>query len=461
MGEGSDKLATGRVRRGSKLASGLSPRSARLFGTLITSGMRSPEKAAELILARHTQLADAAVEVLGNLRGGAMKIGQLASFIDVDLLPDGYRDVYRDRLSALQAGVEPMSFDQIRPVLDEELGVPLETVFEDFEHDAVAAASVGQVHRAVLPDGRRVAVKVQYPGIAEALRSDLQLASVGVNLARLMAPGVDPHEVMGELRARILEELDFQHEAAQQRVFANAYRGHPFIVIPEVHEHLTRRRVMVSDWVDGASFDEVRTLDQAERDRFGEILYRFFFGSWSRVGRFHTDAHPGNYRLLPDGSVAFFDFGSVRKISLEEQSLHIRLLTAARASDGPETVRVLDALGYLRDASTVDPQLPLELSRGMVSWFADDRDVRITRDYVAKVIGDLSAPSQSLTFMRTYRVPAGEIMLRRVTIGLMAVLGQLEATANWYRISSEWWYDGEPATALGELERGHFVQDSV
>jgi len=458
MTNDSDKLAQGRLRRGAQLAAGLSPESARLITTLVSSGMRSPEKAAELARRRHVKLADAAVEVLGSLRGGAMKVGQLASFVDADVLPPEYRDVYRERLSALRAGAPAMSFRRVRPVLDEDLDAPIESIFEDFDEDAVAAASVGQVHRATLPGGRQVAVKVQYPGVAEAIRSDLGLASIGVQLARLIAPGVEPEVVMGELRERIMEELDYELEAAQQRFFARAYREHPFIFVPAVDTSLTRRRVLVSDWVDGRSFEEILTLSQQDRDRVGEILYRFFIGSLHRLGRFQTDPHPGNYLLRDDKSLAFLDFGSVRHVDPDELQLGVRGLLAMQHRDASELRDVLDRQGYLRDREQTDPDMLLELGRQTADWFIEDRELRITREYVAQLIATTANPGVSIKTFRVLRVPASEIMFRRVVTGVLAVLGQLEAKANWHRIACEWWHGAAPATALGEAEHRHFAK---
>src|SRR5947209_17432428 len=180
-----------------------------------------------------------------------MKIGQLASFVDVEFLPPEYRAIYQEKLGELRDGAPAMGFTKVRSVLEREWERPLEELFEEFEPQAAAAASIGQVHRAVLLDGRSVAVKVQYPEIADALAADLDVASVLIRLGKAIAPGLDPEIVAGELRERVLEELDFELEAQQQRTFARAYREHPFIYVPEVITALSRRRVLVCEWADG------------------------------------------------------------------------------------------------------------------------------------------------------------------------------------------------------------------
>src|SRR3954447_6079092 len=301
----SDRIPTGRLRRAARTTGALAPGTFKLATSLATSAARDPDKAAELLAKRHADLADEVVEALGSLRGGAMKIGQMASFIDVDFIPAEYRDTYQAKLAALRDSAPPMSWKQVSSVLEREWGEKPESVFEDLDHDAAAAASIGQVHRGRLPDGRVVAVKVQYPEIADALEADLGTVSIIARLGKAIAPGVDPKVIMAEVRERILEELDYELEAQNQRAFARAYRGHPFAHVPDVVTSLSARRVLVSDWVDGRPFAEMLVLPDEERGRIGEIIYRFFYGSLHWLGRFNLDAHP-RHHLLPDaGRVAF------------------------------------------------------------------------------------------------------------------------------------------------------------
>src|SRR5205823_10300944 len=210
--------------------------------------------------------AEKMVDALGQLKGAAMKIGQLASFIDTEFLPPEYRVLYQDKLADLRTSTPPMSWKKVQEVLEEEWEDPVEELFEDFEEEAAAAASIGQVHRAMLPDGRRVAVKIQYPGVAKALRADMQNAGVIMRMAKAIAPGLDAKAAAAELKERVLEELDYEYEAQNQRTFHRAYRGHPFIYVPDVVTRLSRSRVMVSEWVDGLGFEQVKALP---RDGYG------------------------------------------------------------------------------------------------------------------------------------------------------------------------------------------------
>ncbi len=178
----------------------------------------------------------------------------------------------------------------------------------------------------MLPDGRRVAVKIQYPGVARAIAADMQNAGLILRLAKALAPGLDAGAAAAELKERVLEELDYELEAQNQRAFARGYRGHPFIHVPDVVTRLSTERVLVTEWVDGAGFEEVRELPQEERDRFGEIVFRFCFGSIYHLQHFNADAHPGNYLLMHDGRVAFLDFGMTKQLDTEQIELEIAAL---------------------------------------------------------------------------------------------------------------------------------------
>jgi predicted unusual protein kinase regulating ubiquinone biosynthesis (AarF/ABC1/UbiB family) len=452
MPRDNDDIPTGKVARATSTTSALGPSGAKLAGTLLTNLARPPERAREVLEARHMEIADQAAQVLGNLRGGAMKIGQLASFVDVEFLPPEYREIYQEKLSGLRDAAPAMSWGKVKRVLESEWDEPVEELFSEFEHEALAAASIGQVHRGVLADGRRVAVKVQYPEIADALEADLDLASVLVSLGKIIAPGLDPRLVAGELRERVLEELDFELEAQNQRTFARAYRDHPFIFVPPVVTSLSRRRVLVTEWVDGKRFEEILQLDQAQRDRVGEIMVRFFYGSMQRLGRFNTDPHPGNYLLGDDGRMAFLDFGNVAEVS--DREVTRKALDAAMDADADSFTNAADQLGYVRDLGKIDRELLLAQALALGDWYLQDRELTVDPDYVAAIIASLIDPRAmegSLRLVRQLRVPREEIWMRRVEVSVLAVLGQLRATRNWHRIMLET-LGGEPSTELGRAD---------
>ena len=457
-----DEIPTGRLRRAAKTTGALGPSTVRLFSTLAGNVARDPERANELLERRHEQLAEQAVEVLANLRGGAMKIGQLASFLDVEFIPPEFRDVYQEKLASLRDSAPPMDWKKVKRVLESEWGEAPESLFESFEHDAAAAASIGQVHRAVMPDGRRVAVKVQYPEIADALEADLGTASILVGLARAVVPGMDPQEIAGELRERVLEELDYELEADNQRFFARAYRGHPFIHVPNVVTDLSRRRVFVSDWVDGIPFAQVKELPDEERQRFGEIVYRFFFGSMHYLGRFNVDAHPGNYMLMEDGRMAFIDFGSVKQVDVDRLRTGLKLMVAAGERDADRAADLLVELGYVRDELPDNLDRLLAQVRNGRAWVTDDRETTIDRNYVARVVAAQSkVDTEAFRMVRQLRPVAEDMMLERIGIGVFAVLGQLGVTRNWHRMAREVWFGDRSETELGRAEQDFFAGRGV
>ncbi|MEA2472826.1 MAG: hypothetical protein QOE06_741 [Thermoleophilaceae bacterium] len=458
MARDDTRIPTGRVQRTAKVGSVIGGQGARYAGTKAANLVRSKESADEALDARHLEAAERMVDALGNMKGAAMKIGQLASFIDTEFLPPEYAEMYQEKLGDLRTAAPPMPWSKVSKVLEEEWeGDRPEDLFEEFEEEATAAASIGQVHRAVLPDGRRVAVKIQYPGVAEALRADMQNAGMILRLAKALAPGLDAKAAAEELKERVLEELDYEYEAQNQRSFARGYRGHPFIYVPDVITRLSRRRVLVTEWVDGVGFDDVKALPQDQKDRFAEIVFRFCFGSVYHLQHFNADAHPGNYILMGDGKVAFLDFGMTKQLDREQIELEIAALEAVFDED-PEQLRVaLHDLGFLNNPKKIDAEKLMEHVTTVGGWYMQDKDVRISPRYVMKVMTAISDPrSEFYELMRRENIPANELMGRRMETGVMAVLGQLEATRNWYRIGREWWFADEPATELGREEWAYF-----
>jgi predicted unusual protein kinase regulating ubiquinone biosynthesis (AarF/ABC1/UbiB family) len=452
-----NEIPTGRVRRTAEVGSALGTQGARYAGTRAANLRRSPDAAAEALERRHMDAAERMVETLGRMKGAAMKIGQLASFIDTEFLPPEYRRLYQEQLATLRSAAPPMPWRKVEGVLREEWEEPVDELFASFGREAAAAASIGQVHLAVMHDGRRVAVKVQYPGVAEAIRADMQNAGMLMRMAKALAPGLDARAAAEELKERVMEELDYELEAQSQRTFARAYRGHPFIHVPDVVTRLSTTRVLVSEWVDGLGFDEVLELPQDARDRFGEIVYRFCFGSVFHLQHFNADAHPGNYLLMDGGRVAFLDFGMTKQLDAAQIELEIAALRAV-FDDDPEELRVaLHDLGFLRSPRKVDAEELMRHVRAVGGWYMEDREVRLDSRRVMEAIAAVSDPrSDFYRLLRRENIPANELMGRRMETGVMAVLARLEASRNWNRIGREWWFGDPPATELGELERAFF-----
>jgi predicted unusual protein kinase regulating ubiquinone biosynthesis (AarF/ABC1/UbiB family) len=457
------KIPKGRIRRSAKLGSIVGVQGARYAGTKAANVGRSEEGAQEHLEQRHLETAMKMVGALGQMKGAAMKLGQFASFIDTEFIPEEYREIYQEQLAKLRTDAPAMPWEKVVKVLEEEYdGEPLSEYFAEIEEEAFAAASIGQVHRAELLDGRAVAVKIQYPGIAEALEADLRNAGTLVRLARAIAPGLDAKAIAEELRERVMEELDYEYEAQNQRSFARAYREHPFIYVPEVVTRLSRRRVLVTELVTGKNFEEIKELPHEERSRFGEIVFRGSFGSIYHLQHFNADPHPGNYILMEDGRVAFLDFGMTKKLDREQILLEQRAFDAASRND-PEAFRqALHDLGFVKKPSKLDAERLMDHMRAVGGWYVEDREIEITARRVMKIIEATNDPrSEYFDLMRRESIPADELMGRRMEIGVVAVLGQLRAKRNWHRIAREWVYADPPATELGQQEWDYFEERGV
>ncbi|HYZ46957.1 MAG TPA: AarF/ABC1/UbiB kinase family protein, partial [Actinomycetota bacterium] len=279
-------IPTGWVARGARLVGATGKSATRFVGTRFKS-FAAPDHAQEYVRDFHEDTAQDLVGMLGEMKGAAMKLGQLASFYEFGA-PE-YLATYRDAMTMLQNSAPPMDAATARSVVAKEFGKPVEEVFATFEDDSVAAASIGQVHRATLPTGETVAVKIQYPGVDEAVRSDLKNVSAMSKLAVAIAPNLDPREVATEVKERVLEELDYRREAANQERFAALFDSHPFIVVPRVYPAYCTTRVITQEFIDGDPFTSAFDWPQEEKDRLGEILYRFFYGSLNRFLLFSAD----------------------------------------------------------------------------------------------------------------------------------------------------------------------------
>ncbi|MBV9415566.1 MAG: AarF/ABC1/UbiB kinase family protein, partial [Solirubrobacterales bacterium] len=373
-------------------------------------------------------------------------------------LPPGELDGFHARFEDLRDSAPQVPFKEMQKVIERELGERISDVFCEFDRDAAAAASIGQVYRARLHDGRRVAVKVQYPGVAAAVRADLQNLGLLMRAAKRFAPGLDAAAMASEIRERVTEELDYEHEAQTQRAFARRWRGHPFIVIPDVVTSLSRERVLVTEWVEGMSFKRLKAAPAATRDRVGEIVFRFFFGSLYRFGQFSGDPHPGNFLLLEDGRVAFLDFGMTKTVPRATIETELGVLRAGLDGDAATVRAGLASLGFFDPADPrIDPDRLLAHVRALNAWYADDKPVTLTPRYVSRLMLDAGDPrSEYWELMRNETIPTDSLFSNRMQGMTLAVIGQLRTTANWHRVMCEWLYGSAPASALGEAEAEFF-----
>lgn len=389
------------------------------------------------------------VDTLGHLKGALMKVGQIASYLD-----QGLPEHVREALSQLQADAPPMSPELVDATVESELGRVPSELFDTWDPVPIAAASIGQVHRAITHDGLAVAVKVQYPGVDEAIRSDLGNAdTIFAGFAQLF-PGLDPEPVVAELRDRLLEELDYRLEARNQVRFADHYREHPTIHVPDVVSELSSARVLTSELVEGVPFSEMLTWGAEERNLAAETIYRFAFGSLYGLGMFNGDPHPGNYLFRPGGQVSFLDFGLVKYFTQEELDGFGRLIRAVAIDPDPGQFRAeLEALGLLTPDAPVDDDEVFDYFSHFYEFVRRDGVHTISNEYAADTIRrmfDLSGPHGPV--MRVVNVPPSFVVIQRINLGLYAIFGQIGATANWRRITEELWpfVAGPPSTPMGE-----------
>jgi predicted unusual protein kinase regulating ubiquinone biosynthesis (AarF/ABC1/UbiB family) len=448
-----NRIPTSRVARTAKVGRLAAGQALRQAGTRAANVTRRDDAKRAALERRHIEAAEQIVTALGTMKGAAMKVGQVMSFLDIGLVPEDYREEFQRKLGALRDAAPTVTFKDMRKVIEQELEDPLGEVFSDFDEQPIAAASIGQVYRARLTDGREVAVKVQYPGVAAAVRADMQNLGLILRLAKRIAPGMDPQAMGREIRDRIEEELDYELEAQNQRTLARVFRGHPFIRIPDVVTSLSRERVLVSEFVEGKGFEELKALAQDERDRIGEMLFRFYFGCLYRHHEFSGDPHPGNSMLLADGKMAFLDFGLFKRMPPGTVEREIVVARATIEGDVDTIMRVGTEVGFFPEPEKFKPDRVLEHFRAATSWYTEDAYIELTPEYATQVLIDMSDPrSEYFGQMRHENAPPDHLFGRRMEVLTLAVISQLYARGNFHRIAREWFYGDEPATELGRQE---------
>lgn len=457
-----DRIPTGRIARTARVSSLAAGQAARQLGTHATNLARSDEGKSAALERRHIEAAEQIVTALGTMKGAAMKLGQVMSFLDVGLVPEEHREEFQRKLGALRDAAPKVRFSDMRKVIESELEEPLKQTFAEFDDEPIAAASIGQVYRAKLHDGRTVAVKVQYPGVAAAVRADMQNLGMILRLMKRIAPGLDVKNTAEEIRSRIYDELDYELEASNQRSLARIFKGHPFIVVPDVVSGLSREKVMVSEFVEGVGFDTVKEADQRTRDRVGEIVFRFYFGCMYRHRQFSGDPHPGNFLLLGDGRVAFLDFGLFKVMPRNLIELELDTQRAGREGDAERLWEIWAEGGLLKKPDKFRPDKLLSQFLDATWWYLTDEEIELRPEIATQVMIDMSDPrSEHFGQMRHETLPADHIFGRRVEMLTLAVLGQLRASANWHRIAREWIYGDDPVTELGREEAAFYAKGRI
>lgn len=419
------KLPTSRLGRFARFAA---------LGTRATTGKLA---AAFGSSAAEGAVAKAASEALGNMRGLAAKMGQMASYVD-GMVPEEHRDKYEEAMGKLRAAAPTMSTEAARRVVMEELGAPPEELFGSWSDEPFASASIGQVHRATAHDGTALAVKVQFEGVNNAVEADLKNASLFGALLGPLGSKIGVKEQMAEIRARFLEELDYSHEARRQLEFRRAFDGDDRIQIPNVVSQLSARRVMSSHFAPGIDFDGARQKSPEERRAWAETLWRFVFKSLLGHGLFNADPHPGNYLFNEAGEVYFLDFGCTREVSPR----NIELVRACHqaASDG-DLEGLYHAAQTAFQLPTEGPSVPLanEYIRRCFEPIWTPAPYRITRQYAASLLNGLQDNAKALLkgSRKDFKpVPAEWVFFNRLQLGFYSVLARLDVEVDYNAIDA-------------------------
>ena len=422
MGGVADDIKRGRTARNAKLASlpvGMAGRAALGLGKRL-AGKSRDDVNAELMEKAAGQL----FAVLGELKGGAMKVGQALSVLEA-AIPEEFGAPYREALTKLQKDAPPLSAPKVHRMLDGQLGTKWRDRFTSFDDTPVASASIGQVHKGVWADGREVAVKIQYPGADEALRADLKTMRRMTSMLKQLAPGADVQAVVDELIERTEMELDYRLEANNQRAFAKAYEGHPHFLIPHIVG--SAPKVVVSEWVEGKPMAEIiRDGSTDERDLCGTRLFELTFDAPARVGMMHGDAHPGNFMLAPDGRMVVIDFGAVAPLPdglPVEMGMMIRY---ALEKNYDLLLPAMEKIGFIRAGE----QLSVEAVDEMLAQYVEPMQVPVfhyTRKWLQKQAADnMERSSEQIKMARQMNLPASLAIPLRVIASTVAISAQLD-----------------------------------
>lgn len=427
-------IVTSRVGRTARMVGGSMRMSARHLWRRLRRAFSSAEARAELDRRAHEQSAKQALETMGQMKGALMKLGQIVSFMD-ESLPEAYQE----QLKKLQAQAPAMSYDVVARVVREELGNEPEALFNRFDREPIAAASIGQVHRARLKDGTDVVVKVQYPGVDEAIRADLDNYGMLMAITGAVMPNVDVAPIVKELQERLTEELDYRVEARNQADFRRLFDGHESIFVPRPFPELSGKRVLVSELVGGRGFyDFLEGASDADRRRAVLALRTFVFDSIYLHGIFNGDPHPGNYLFMPDGKVAFLDFGCVKRFS-EKFIADLRVLNRSYLTGSRDAYydKCLE-MGFIREGHQhkVDRGWLWDYARWFYLPILDEgQPFRFTPEYCRQATSQIFGENVKLLNM-----PPEYVMMNRITFGLNSILSRMGACEDWRRYSRHYFF---------------------
>ncbi|MGB7143828.1 ABC1 kinase family protein [Mycobacterium sp.] len=430
---------------------------ARAAGGRLVAGLREKTGDAGAVVRFHERTAERYAELLGHSKGVLMKAGQIFSMVDAGFVGNGELSPYQAALTRLQADAPPMDPALAKDVLQADLGRPVDELFAEFIDEPMAAASIGQVHRAVLHDGREVAVKVQYPGAAEAIRADLANTELLATFFRLAvsASGTVMHsdlrQATHEIAARISEELDYRHEAANIAAFSELYRGHPFIRVPELIEEASGDRVLTMSYLDGMGWAAAQQAGQDLKNAWAEVISRFATGSYRHANLFNADPHPGNYRFGCDGTVGFVDFGCVTVLPERRRRPFVGMIRAALDGNKQDMHELMIDLGYLANDFTLTPHEAYQWVAEVLYEALVPQPVTYTRDTSQRAVHallDIRAQDHPL---RRISFPDDLLFFSRINLGINMICATLRASVHICSIMDDMDGVAEPITPLGKL----------
>jgi predicted unusual protein kinase regulating ubiquinone biosynthesis (AarF/ABC1/UbiB family) len=446
-----DRTPTSRFSRTARIGGLVAGQGARVAGGRAVDRVRSDDARERARRKRTAAVVEQIVVQLGQMKGAAMKLGQVLSTVDLPGLEPEDAERIKLRLAELRDNAPRVDFPRLEKLMAEEWGERVGKVMQDVDPEAIAAASIGQVHRGTTKDGRDVAIKVQYPGIAEAVESDLRNLKLLMPLLGRIAPGLDTKALAEELRERISEELDYELEAQSQRRIARGWRDHPHLMVPGVLTDLSTRRVLVTEYVPNQGFGAMREHPDPDRDRYAEVIHRFFHDTAGRLGVALGDPHPGNVMLAEDGRVAFIDFGMLRRLPPKYMEREGEVYRSLRADDREGLRRTLGGLGYLPDPWPHSDELLFQYMRRAAAWMIDDPQPRRlsggTAHELMESIFELGPRWQRM--VKSFSLPSEAVLLRRMENMVFSVCCDLRAEADWKALADELLAREEPSSALG------------
>jgi len=427
---------------------------ARAAGGRLVAGLRQKAGSDGAVERFHERTAERYADLLGHSRGVLMKAGQILSMVDARAIGTGGYWPYQKALSRLQADAPPMHPALVSEVLDNELGSAAEH-FAQIDHEPMAAASVGQVHRAVLQDGRDVVIKIQYPGVAQAIRDDLANTELVATFLRFATAAsgmaIDVRDVAREATARIAEEVDYRHEAAMIDAFQALYRGHPFIRIPEVIPEVSGDRVLTMTYLDGMDYAAAQDADQDLRNTWAEVIARFVNSCYRNANLVQSDPHPGNYRFHPDGTVGFVDFGCITIFPERTRWLWVSFMRAAVEQRTNDCREFLTELGFITARTSLSDE---DLHR----WISEltyevivPQPVTYTADSTARVVRGFFDVRGSGHPITKVKLPSQFAFTSRISLGFASVTSGLKATLPMRAIFDDMDGVAEPITELGKI----------